>query len=193
MLDRQEFCTECGDPTGRAGIFMTSSTSRSPETTVSSWKKDRSATSVQNIFLGSTKQKSSEGEVAMKAAAYWRKDRLYFRTRTGKVRHVANYRPTPNISLETFHRGSTCYVGRGDSTILKEEAETYWSRADGETYLTHYVKASGATMVESDRSSTPYTCKRMRKEKEPDQQPVRVNTWYERQNDSQLPCGGPSY
>ena len=77
-----------------------------------------------------------------------------------------------SCELETFHNGLTYYVGTGKSLVLHEEAETYWSRADGETYLIHFVKATGATMVESDRSKTPYTCKRKCKPF------VRVNTWY---------------
>lgn len=96
----------------------------------------------------------------MATEAYWKENKLYFRTRTGKVRHIANYAPSKYHSLETFHNGSTYFVGRGNSSVLKKEVETYWSRADGATYLIHFDNASGDTMVRPDTSVSTYTCQR---------------------------------
>jgi len=89
---------------------------------------------------------------------YWEGNKLFFRSRSGKERHIANYKPCEYFTLETFHNGSTYYVGRGKSSTLGVEVETYWSRVDGTTFLIQFDPKTGRTMVHPERTKTHYTC-----------------------------------
>ena len=87
-------------------------------------------------------------------------------TTTKKRRVLAEYVGASEGSfkyLKTFWKESGYFIGLGKSLILGVEAETYWSRVQGQTYLIHFDPLTGSTAVRPDnsRGGKFLTCKRI--------------------------------